>query len=128
MGTLDPRDIAACVTLEGPQRCHQQGYAYIAALDLGIKHDHSACGGGRKAGCGQVPSGALSELATGQDGRVNLMIVESAVKQVWDKYRPIEIRYDEWQAALMDTPSATGRQHEASDSIPQLEGPSPSRR
>ena len=37
----------------------------------------------------------------GQDGRVNLMIVESAVKQVWDKYRPIEIRYDEWQAALM---------------------------
>jgi phage terminase large subunit-like protein len=39
---LDPNDIQACITLDGPTFAPQPGYLYLGGLDLGVKHDHSA--------------------------------------------------------------------------------------
>ncbi len=82
--------------------CYRDGYAFIAALDLGIRHDHSALVVvAAKPGSDKCQVASCQSWKPGADGRVNLMSIEGAVLEVWRRYRPIEIRFDPWQAALM---------------------------
>ena len=99
---LDPADIAACVTLDGPMSGYQPGYLFAAALDLGIKHDHSALVVvGLRPGDRRCKLASCQSWRPGTDGRIDLTVVEKAVLDVHQRFRPIEVRFDPWQAMLM---------------------------
>ncbi len=100
---IDPADVAACVTLKGPMEGWAQGWSFLGALDLGIRHDHSCVvivgfkpGESRRARLAYVQT-----WKPGASGRVDLERVEAETLEAAKRFRLIECRYDPWQAQLM---------------------------
>jgi hypothetical protein len=100
--TLNPADIAACTVLKGPQRPRKDRF-YVAALDLGLKHDHSAL-----AITAVDPVAGMVELANvvswrpeDFEGTVDLEVVKYQVGMAHRMYGFHCCGFDPWQAHLM---------------------------
>lgn len=100
---VSPEDLAACVTLDGPQPLDPR-HRYVIGLDLGLKHDRTVlavCHAEHAPG----PTLSLSRIVldrlhvlTGTPARpVQLADVEAAAQQAATDYRA-PIRLDPWQA------------------------------
>jgi hypothetical protein len=114
---LNPDDIAACTTLAGrPPRNYK--WTYCAALDLGVKNDHSAlCILGVDAERGQVVlANVVSWRPEDYGGTVDLMEVEHCVLTAHKLYGFRCVGYDPWQCNLM-------AQRLASQGVPMREVP-----
>lgn len=104
---LDQQDIDEAVDKHlRPQQRAQRDWFYVAGLDLGIKHDHSAIvviGGQRSTQkLRLVHTLKFEPTAIGNEKpKVDLMKVERAVVDIYRRFRPRVIGYDPWQAALM---------------------------
>jgi hypothetical protein len=101
---LDESDITAAIDPNlQPQRSKQHGISYVAALDLGIKQDHSALiviGANRETLQLQLAS-CQSWAPDPSTGKVNLMKVEQAVLREHRAFDLKAVGYDPHQAALM---------------------------
>lgn len=99
---LDEADIKAAVKGQ-PVPCKQPGWFYIAGLDLGIKHDHSALVvvAGNRSTLELKVAYAKSWSPDASTGQVNLMQVEREVETVSKLYGTTTIGFDPFQAALL---------------------------
>lgn len=94
--------IDRCFTATGPQPEHMQGWRYVAGLDLGVSHDHSAL-----VVLGVDPQGQRVRLAWFRawepraGGEVDLEDVERSCLEVRKRYRVEWLGYDPSQAKLM---------------------------
>ncbi len=101
---LDQDDITAAVDRSlTPMFAAERGYGFVAGLDLGIKHDHSAL----VVIAHHVASQRL-RIAFAQSwapdpssGKVDLEAVEAAVLDAHRSFRLSKVCYDPYQAALM---------------------------
>jgi phage terminase large subunit-like protein len=100
---LDASDIEGCITLPGPAAERNQNYEYIAALDLGIKHDHSALAVlGLDLVQRQVNLVHCESWSPAQfGGKVRLSDVQNAVMDLHQRFGLCGVYYDPWQAELM---------------------------
>lgn len=99
---LEPADIEACCTLDGPPDPPDTTWTHIQGLDLGIKHDHAAlvvlaC----KPGAGKVRLANVQSWKPGAKGEVDLIAVERAVAEASQKFGSTVTFYDPHQCALM---------------------------
>lgn len=99
---LNPDDIAACTTLPGRQTLRGDRL-YVAGLDLGLKNDHAAlCVLGIDYNGHKVElANVISWKPADYGGTVDLMEVEHTVLTAHKIYDFRNVRYDEWQCALM---------------------------
>ena len=100
---LDPEDVEAAITLEGPAFTPDANLGYVAALDLGLKHDHSAlvvigvdC---RTHRYRLADCQSWSPLVPG--GKVRLDSVKDAVQAAHSRFGLSICVYDPWQCQLM---------------------------
>lgn len=101
---LDEADILAAVDDSlGPMRGMQEGYSFVAGLDLGIKQDHSALvviGIDRKTQRLRLAD-AKSWKPCPTTHRVNLITVEREVLEANKRFGLSVVGYDPYQAALL---------------------------
>lgn len=98
---LDEADIEACIVLDGPSE-PEPGMWYLAALDLGIKHDHAALAIlGVKPGAGRIKLALVQSWAPAAGGKVDLIEVEREVLAAHERYGLAWCGYDPFQAELM---------------------------
>jgi hypothetical protein len=100
---LNPADIAACTTLQGPQHWRSDRI-YLAGLDLGINRDHSAlCILAADPRRGMVELAALWSWnpADYPDHKVDLIEIRHVVSRAHDMYQFVGCKYDFWQAEYM---------------------------
>ncbi len=99
---LNPDDIAACTTLDGPQQ-PKPDRIYIGGLDLGVKHDHSALAVLAANYQSRTVELAFVESWRPEDfgGAVDLQVVREAVLRAERTYGLLGCGYDPWQAQLM---------------------------
>lgn len=101
---INPADIDAAITLDGPQANHDSDWApYIAGLDLGINHDHSALVvmslDLRRRRYRLVNCESWRPPMPG--GKVRLEEVKQACMRAARRYRLAGILADKWQAEYM---------------------------
>ena len=100
---LDADDIADCVREDIYPGMLRAGDRYVAGLDLGVKHDHSAlvvlAVNHRTLQFRLVL--AQSWKPDNKTGKVDLMAVESAIVSAHQRYKFRKVGYDPFQAALM---------------------------
>lgn len=101
---VDPDDLAACVTLDGPQD-PRPGVGYRIGLDLGLKHDRTVlavCHAERDPVGGLAPPRVVLDrmhVLAGSRGRpVSLGDVERVAYEAHRAYNGASIRLDPWQA------------------------------
>lgn len=103
---IDDSDIEAAIdrTL-APMDGKSSGVGFVAGLDLGIKHDHSAlCVVGKRRPSGHDAHYRLASLQTwapGIGGKVDLAAVEQAIIDAHSKFGLQAVAYDPWQAEFM---------------------------
>lgn len=98
---IDPADVAACCTLAGPMNGWERGWAFIGALDIGVKHDHSSLvivGVRPPATAGTLAF--VKTWAPGENGYVDLQRVEEETFEAAARFRLLHLRFDPWQAYL----------------------------
>lgn len=101
---IDPADIAAAVDPDlRPLAKGVDGFSFVAGLDLGISHDHSAlivlgCNAATQRVCLAECQSWRPSPAT---GRVDLVAVETAVADSHRRFSLHSVCYDPYQAALM---------------------------
>jgi hypothetical protein len=106
---VSPEDLAACVTLDGPQAPNPRN-RYVIGLDLGLKHDRTVvavCHAEHPHSAIHTPGSGLAlprivldrlHVLTGTPARpVQLADVEAVAHQAATDYRA-PIRLDPWQA------------------------------
>lgn len=101
---LDADDIAAAVDRSlAPMQASHKEFGFVAGLDLGIKHDHSAL-----VVIGHHAATQRLRLAFAQSwapepstGKVDLEAVEAAVVDAHRRFSLSQVCYDPFQAALM---------------------------
>ncbi|MDA1050752.1 MAG: hypothetical protein O3C40_09770, partial [Planctomycetota bacterium] len=101
---LDADDITAAVDHSiAPMQGSEKGFGFVAGLDLGIKHDHSAL-----VVIGHHVASQRLRLAFAQSwapqpstGKVDLEAVEAAVLDAHRRFKLSTVCYDPFQAALM---------------------------
>jgi len=94
-------DLAACVTLDGPQAPSAR-HGYVIGLDLGLKHDRTvlAVAHAERSGPGSGPVIVLDRLhvlSGTPDNPVQLSTIEAVAHEAATSYRA-PIRLDPWQA------------------------------
>ena len=99
---IDDGDIQACIdTSLGPMG-KQPGWFYIAGIDLGITHDHSANRGRRSPRYAETAARLCRELGTGPKTRkVDLVRVESTVLEMNRRYGFSLAGYDPYACQLL---------------------------
>ncbi len=103
---LDEADILAAVTQTGPLSVRDpyilNGWSFIAGLDVGIKHDHSALVIlGTQHGSGRIRVASVQSWKPSRGGQVDLTAVESAIMEAHRSYRLLKMLYDPHQAQHM---------------------------
>jgi hypothetical protein len=98
---LDPADIEAAITLDGPINAREDGFAYLAALDIGIRNDRSAV-----VVCGvHLPTGGIRVVHVRSwhpgRGEVDLQEVEDHLLALHRTFLLRRVVFDPWQAAHM---------------------------
>lgn len=100
---LDQEDIDACTDADLTPTGRQPGWFYVAGVDLGIKHDHSAIVvlGGRYDTQELRLAYAESWKPDPRTGKVDLMLVESTILELNRRYNFATVGIDPYQAALL---------------------------
>jgi len=103
---LDEDDIRAAVTQAGPliasDSRHLPGWKFIAGLDLGVKHDHSALVVlGVLHGTARIRVASIQSWKPPRGGQVDLTAVERAIVQAHRQYNLQKLLFDPNQALLM---------------------------
>lgn len=100
--TIDPRYINACTVLKGPMG-PRDDRMFVAGLDLGLKHDHSAF-----VILAVNPAEGVVELARSvswkpedHNGEVDVAEIEHYVLAAHEMYNFAAVAYDPWQAAYL---------------------------
>jgi len=101
---IDQEDITAAVDRDLlPMLRIEAGYGFVAGLDLGIKHDHSALVA--LARNGNTQRIRLAECQSWKPdrmtGKVDLEAVEAAILNAHKRFHFAAVYYDPYQAALM---------------------------
>ena len=94
-----PEDLAACVTLDGPQP-HDPRHRYVIGLGLGLKNDRTVlavCHAEHTSGRPLVVLDRLHVLAGSRERPVSLADVETVAHEAASTYGA-PIRHDSWQA------------------------------
>lgn len=99
---LDPADIEACCTLDGPMTGPVSGHGFLSGLDLGVKRDHSArallaCHFQTR----RVRLAAIDSWAPGPDGQVDLELIHRTILHDRDLYGARAVCFDPWQATYL---------------------------
>ena len=99
---LDADDITAAINLDlGPMEGAVPGFAFVAGLDVGIKHDHAALViVGRHGRTSRLRVAKIESWRPGRQG-VDLEQVETACREAHRRFRLARLYYDPYQAALM---------------------------
>lgn len=99
---LDPADVEAAVTLQGPSIDRERRWVYVGGFDLGYKHDHSAFAiVARHPVTQRMRLVQLFSWAPGPSGEVDLQVVENTIAWAHERFRLATVNYDPHQAALM---------------------------
>ena len=100
---LDPDDIAACTDAKaGPLTANEQGFGWVAGLDLGIKNDRSALVVlGVDGTAERVRLAQCQAWSPGPAGEVDLEEVKLGVAQASLQYRNLIVGYDPHQCEYM---------------------------
>jgi phage terminase large subunit-like protein len=112
---IDERDIKFAISnARGPMTGRESGYIFVAGLDLGVKHDHSAFAVlGCRMGTGKVRLAMLQswkpepkDIMKGEHvmvpkGSVNLPNIRQTVQVASHRFNLAWVGYDPYQAALM---------------------------
>ena len=99
-GAIAGDDLAAAITLTGPMSGKEDGYMYAGAVDLGVRHDHSAVAiVGVKPGGGRVRL-AWSESWAPNGGVVDLPLVRRRLIELHHRFNCV-FMVDPSQAELM---------------------------
>lgn len=111
---LDPAAIDECTTLPGQmyKRPHPSpdNWQFVAGLDLGISHDHSALVVlGIKQGDPTIHLAEVMSWAPPKGGQVDLAAVECGVRDVHRRYRLRTLLFDPFQAVMLA--QSLSRQH-----------------
>lgn len=101
---VSEEQIYKAFTLPGPLQYPEDGWFYIAGLDIGVKHDH--CG---FTIIGVNPQAQIARIAwwkawdpkVSQNNEVDLIDVESTVELACKRFRVYTLIFDPHQAALM---------------------------
>jgi len=99
---LDPEDVAAAVTIEGPMETRRSGWIFAGGFDLGWKNDHSAFAiVARNIASQRFRLVQLISWAPGRNGEVDLQKVEDEIVRANETFRMATVAFDPHQAALM---------------------------
>ncbi len=102
---LDQADVDAANKLAGPMRKDLPGdhkWTFVAGLDLGISHDHSAFVVlGCQHGSNRITLAECMAWKPQKGGQVNLKHVEDFVYETHKRLHLSRLRYDPFQAELM---------------------------
>ena len=98
---VDPEDLAACVTLTGPQEA-ASGRRYVIGVDLGLRHDRTAIAvchaeDVEDSSSRHVVLDRLHVLAGTRTREVSLADVEAAIVEASGAYGRAPVRLDPWQ-------------------------------
>ncbi|HEY4226033.1 MAG TPA: hypothetical protein VGM70_09485 [Pseudolysinimonas sp.] len=98
---MDPDDLRACVTLDGPQEFNAR-HRYVIGLDLGLKNDRTvmtvAHAEPQDGGGPRVVLDRITVLQGSRKNPVQLADVELLANQTSRAYGHARIRLDPWQA------------------------------
>ena len=99
---LDGADVEAAVTQSGPMHGTEDGFDFVAGLDLGIKNDHSSLVVlGAHHDTQRIRLASCRSWAPMPGGRVDLESVKDAVLSTHQQFNLTTCRYDPYQAELM---------------------------
>ncbi len=109
-----PEDLAACVTLDGPQP-HDPRHRYVIGLDLGLKKDRTVlavCHAERMSGPPLVVLDRPHVLAGTRERPVSLADIEMVAHKAATIFGA-PIRLDPWQAVglAQRAPGSRGKRH-----------------
>jgi phage terminase large subunit-like protein len=99
---FDPNDIDSAITMAGPMEGNEEGFRFVAGLDLSTKRDRSSLVVlGAKPESHRVRLARVWAWGAVDGGVVDLQAVRAAVLDAHKTYRRLEVHYDPFQAALM---------------------------
>jgi hypothetical protein len=98
---LNVADIMAAITLDGPLMSRENGWTYFAAVDLSVRHDHSAIVLiAKRHGDGFLKVCRVMSWKPLPGKEINLQLIQDACVELHNKFHPM-FSFDEFQAVKM---------------------------